>query len=143
MLDENTAKARLMKRELKNVEKMVIELVKLRYKKALEKIMSEETVPQENITEEEDKLFNEFLSLAASYQDFLNGILRGRLSRIEREAPNQLLVRFLQSVPAIIGSDMKTYGPFNPEEIATLPTENARILIKQGVAVEIEEDESS
>jgi len=33
---------------------------------------------------------------------------------------------------------MKTYGPFKPEDIATLPTENARILIKQGVALEVE-----
>ncbi len=33
---------------------------------------------------------------------------------------------------------MRAYGPFKPEDIATLPKENARTLIKQGVAVEVE-----
>jgi len=33
---------------------------------------------------------------------------------------------------------MKTYGPFKPEDIASLPEENARILIKQGAAMEVE-----
>jgi len=49
-----------------------------------------------------------------------------------------MVVRFVQEVPAIIGVDMKTYGPFKPEDIATLPAENAKILIKKGLAVEIE-----
>lgn len=49
-----------------------------------------------------------------------------------------MLVRFVQEIPAIIGSDMNTYGPYRAEDVATLPHENARILIKQGVAVEVE-----
>ncbi|MFB0514796.1 MAG: hypothetical protein ACETVQ_04380 [Candidatus Bathyarchaeia archaeon] len=49
-----------------------------------------------------------------------------------------MILRFIQEIPAIIGADMKTYGPFKPEDIASLPIENARILIKQGVAVEVE-----
>ena len=69
----------------------------------------------------------------------MKDILQGRLSRIEgEEKPKKMLVRFVQEIPAIVGSDMKTYGPFKPEDIATLPTENARILIKRGVAVEVE-----
>jgi DNA replication factor GINS len=47
-------------------------------------------------------------------------------------------VRFLKEVPAIIGADMKTYVPFKPEDIATLPVENAKALIKQEVAMEVE-----
>ena len=48
------------------------------------------------------------------------------------------VLRFVKEIPALMGSDMKTYGPFWPEDIATLPSENARILIKQGVAVEVD-----
>jgi DNA replication factor GINS len=55
-----------------------------------------------------------------------------------REKPKSVLVRFVQEIPAIIGSDMNTYGPFKAEDIATLPPENARILIKQGAAMEVE-----
>jgi DNA replication factor GINS len=49
-----------------------------------------------------------------------------------------VILRFLKEIPAIVGADMKTYGPFKPEDIASLPVENAKVLIKQGVAVEVE-----
>jgi DNA replication initiation complex subunit (GINS family) len=33
---------------------------------------------------------------------------------------------------------MKTYGPFKVEDIASLPTENAKVMIKQGLAEKVE-----
>jgi len=139
MLDEKTTKAKLMKRELKNVKNMSKELFQHRQDKVRKKALDGEIVPKEVLTEEEEKLYGEIFPLAESYQSYLKDILQGRLSRIEKEEkPKKMLVRFVQEIPAIVGSDMKTYGPFKPEDIATLPTENARILIKQGVAVEVE-----
>ena len=49
-----------------------------------------------------------------------------------------MVLRFIQEIPALVGSDLKTYGPFEPEDIATLPPENARVLIKQKIAVEVD-----
>jgi DNA replication initiation complex subunit (GINS family) len=37
-----------------------------------------------------------------------------------------------------MGADMKSYGPYAPEDVASLPELNARILIKQGLATLIE-----
>ena len=139
MLDKKTTKARLLKREFRNVKNMTEELIRLRYDKALKKSLARETVAREVLTEEEEKLYGEILPLTEAYQAFLRDILQGRLSHIEKEEkPKRILLRFVQEIPAIVGSDMKTYGPFEPEDIATLPSENARILIKQGVAVEVE-----
>ena len=138
MLDEKTIRAKLMQRELENAEKMIEELIRIRYEKALKQILAEKTMPKQVLSEEK-KLFQEFLSVADSYRTFLKDMLRGRLSSIERKEKVKLvLVRLLRSVPAIIGSDLKTYGPFKSEDIATLPTENANILIRQGAAVEVE-----
>jgi DNA replication factor GINS len=139
MLDEKTTKAKLMNREFENAKNMVKELVQLRRDKILTKVADRKTVPREVLTEEEEKLHGEIFPLAEAYQTFLKDILQGRLSSIEEEEkPKKMLVRFVQEIPAIVGSDMRTYGPFKPEDIATLPTENARILIKQGVAMEVE-----
>jgi DNA replication factor GINS len=44
----------------------------------------------------------------------------------------------LKEIPAIIGADMKTYGPFKTEDVASLPAENARILAKQNLAEKVE-----
>ncbi len=139
MLDEKTTRARLMERELKNVKRLVKDLIRLRYEKALRKTMTGKIVPTDVLTEEEETLHGKILPLVESYQALSKDILRGRMPRIEREEkPKKMILRFLREIPAIIGSDMKTYGPFKSEDIATLPIENARILIKQGVAVEVE-----
>lgn len=140
MLDKKTAKARLMERELENARKMVKELVELRCSKSVRETLTEKVVSRDALTKEEEKLHSELMPLAESYQKLLKNILRGKASRVKKkkEKPKQMLVRFLQAVPAIIGSDMKPYGPFKAEDVATLPTENGRILISQGAAVEVE-----
>jgi DNA replication initiation complex subunit (GINS family) len=48
------------------------------------------------------------------------------------------VVRFLQAVPAIMGIDMKSYGPFEPEDVASIPAENAENLIRRGIAKGVE-----
>jgi len=37
-----------------------------------------------------------------------------------------------------MGTDMKSYGPFLAEDVASLPVENAKVLVKQGLAVLVE-----
>jgi len=138
MLDEKTVKGKLLERERENVERMIEELIQFRYRKALGKAMAGKTVPKEILTKEEAKLHGEILPLAEAYEAFMEDVLRGHLSSMKRkEKSKKMLVRFLQEIPAIVGSDMKTYGPFESEDIATLPVENARALMKQGVVVEV------
>ena len=139
MLDRKTTKAKLLDCEFRNVKTMVGELFQIRYKKLREKVLARETVPRAASTEEEKKLCEEFLSLTEAYQAFAKNVLRGHLTKIERRAQQSMMVlRFVHEIPALVGSDMKTYGPFEPEDIATLPPENARILVKQEVAVQVD-----
>ena len=44
-------------------------------------------------------------------------------------------IRMLKDIPAVIGTDMNTYGPFFKDRVYAIPKENARLFIKQGVAV--------
>jgi len=50
------------------------------------------------------------------------------------------VVRFLQDIPEIVGVDLKIYGPYKKEDVGSLPKENAKALIMQGAAVQIEVD---
>ena len=43
-------------------------------------------------------------------------------------------IKFTHYVPKFLGREMEVYGPFEPEDIATLPTELAKILIIKGRA---------
>lgn len=139
MLDKKTTRARLMHREFENVKELVKELMKLRREKILRKTVIGKILSEDSLTNEEKSLYHEIAPLAESFQGFLKNIMRGQTIQVEgKEKLKKVLVRFIQEIPAIIGSDMNTYGPYRAEDIATLPPENARILIKQGVAVEIE-----
>jgi len=139
MLDEKTTKARLLIRESKSVQKMVKELITLRQRKAVKKVLAREIVHSEALTHEEERLLKEMTQSFESFQAITSEIMIGRLPQFEdKKTPRKRIVRFIKETPAIIGTDMKTYGPFKPEDVASLPKENARILVKQSVAAEIE-----
>jgi DNA replication initiation complex subunit (GINS family) len=118
---------------------MLRELVWLRYKKLLRIISENQKVPADLLAAEEAKLCTGFLSFAEAYQRFVDGLLRGQLSAVSTtKAHKRVALRFIKEVPAVIGADMKTYGPFLVEDVASVPVENAKILIKQGLAELVE-----
>ena len=141
MLDEKSTRARLLLQEAKNVKKLSEELIRLRYEKLIRRTMTGEQIAKEGLTIEEEKLYGEIATSAESYENFLKDVLSGNSSTVKteiKEKPKKRVLRFLREVPAIIGADMKPYGPFKPEDVASVPAENAKILVKQGLAVEIE-----
>jgi DNA replication factor GINS len=139
MLDKKTVKGRLIQKEEENVGNVVEDLVRTRYEKMMRKVAEGEIVPTATLAEEEEALYREAASQADSFQVFAKGILKGRLPKEKKTGPKDVMVvRILQEIPEIVGADMKTYGPFKPEDIVTLPKENAKTLIKQGAATEVE-----
>lgn len=64
-------------------------------------------------------------------------ILNGQTTELERvsDALKQkyVFVRFVQPYSAISGADLAAYGPFEPEDIAILPIENAKSLARNGI----------
>jgi len=139
MLDEKTIRGRLLVKEEENVRAMVEELILTRYEKMMRTVTKGLIVPTSALTEEEDNLYREATAQVDSLQDFIRSLLLGRQPKERRTRSQEaIVIRILQEIPEIIGADLKTYGPFKPEDIATLPRENARTLIKQGAAAEIE-----
>jgi len=48
-----------------------------------------------------------------------------------------IVVRFLQDIPAFVGIDGETHGPFQAEDVATIPEINARGLFKKDAIVAV------
>ena len=67
-------------------------------------------------------------------------LVKGRPKVLEsisaRIRSKQIVVRFLKPIEAFVGIDMNKYGPYEPEDVATLPFENARSIIDGGGAIE-------
>jgi DNA replication factor GINS len=154
-LDQKTIKINLLEHEAQNAELMLTEILELRYKKIIKIITKNQKIPLELLTVEEGKMAGKFATFSAEYQKFKEDLKQGQLATpspikvtIETDnkltatqtAPTQkrLTIRFTKNIPAIMGADMKSYGPFNAEDVASLPTLNAQILVKQGLAVLVE-----
>ncbi len=136
MLDKKTAKASLLKKEEQNVKRILKELIRVRFKKLAKKAGKGEKKLQGLLFFEEETL-SKLSSSLESYQVYVKEMLQGRDVKA-RSAGRFIALRFLKEVPEIVGLDMKVYGPFKAEDVAALPAENAKILVKQGLAVEIE-----
>lgn len=52
------------------------------------------------------------------------------------------LLRIISPIPKFIGLDLKTYGPFDNEEVANLPLKIAEVLINNNRAEEIKNESS-
>jgi DNA replication factor GINS len=57
---------------------------------------------------------------------------------VEPERTIMSVVRFLQDIPEIVGTDLRLYGPYRKEDVGSLPSQNAEALMKQGAAKMIE-----
>ena len=54
------------------------------------------------------------------------------------EKPQNIeFIRFIETVPKFVGSDLQVYGPFEKEDVANLPINVAALLIKNNRAEEI------
>ena len=141
-VDKKTLRASLLEHELRNTKYLIRSLIRTRYRKLKKTISENHKIPSESLTPEEEKICRNFLGFTEAYRAFAKGLLDEQTTKIEKELPEQprrrVALRFVKPIPAVMGSDMKTYGPFSPEDVASLPVENARILVKQGLAVMVE-----
>lgn len=139
MLDKKSLKATLLERETLHVKRMLQELVRLRYRKIVKLTTVSQKLPLESLAAEEAKIFEAFVPFTGTYQKFAKDILMGQIYKVDVEMQHKRVgLRFSKNMPAVIGADMKTYGPFMVEDVASLPIDNAKILVKQGLAELVE-----
>ncbi|MFB0543454.1 MAG: hypothetical protein ACETVR_01605 [Candidatus Bathyarchaeia archaeon] len=143
MMERGTTRSRISERERENVEKMIEDLFRLRLRKIVLAELSGKEVEAERLTMEERSFLFELKRALSEHQENLKSILRGRVPEVKakpRRRSDLKVIRILEHIPAIMGIDLKTYGPFKPEDVAAIPEENAENLIRRGLAVEVEEE---
>ena len=141
MIERGSMRGRIAERERENAERMLRELFQLRLRKIVVSEVDGAAMVATAMTPEEKRLNADLRRLLSHHSEGLKSVLLGRAPRVERGPPPRgglKVVRFVRAVPAIIGIDMKTYGPFEPEDVASIPEENAENLIRRGLAKEVE-----
>lgn len=150
ILDKKSVKMNLLLHESLNVERMLEELLVVRYRKIIKTVTKSQKLPIELLTVEETRMCEIFADFTKTYQKFSENLMQGQIAESIKVATKvetkpelvqlhkRSTIRFLKSIPAIMGADMKSYGPFVAEDVASLPPQNAQILVKQGLAVMVE-----
>lgn len=151
--DPETLTGSITKKEKRFVSQMITELTEARLRKIVTKELRGEPIDAQAMTPEEQRLHANLRQLLLSYRqraDVPELVIEAPATvRVPgpaeapkpsvpapREAPEgeMVVVRFLKPLPAIMGVDMKAYGPFDPEDVASIPRRNAVNLIRRGIA---------
>jgi len=133
--------SRITEKERDYAQRMLGELTRLRMNKIIKSELNGVVLAGKNLTREEQIFYSDLRRVLSSHEERLKSILMGHVPQIDtKPSPGVSLkvIRFLKAVPAIIGIDMKTYGPFQPEDVVAIPVENAENLIRRGIAKEVE-----
>ncbi len=100
-----------------------------------------EPLDYSRLTEEEKYVLDGQQEAADRLDEVIAATTKGRPKVLEaisvRIREKRVVVRFVKAQEQFIGVDMTKYGPFQQEDVATLPLENARSFIETGVAVQV------
>ena len=119
---------------------MATELAYLLIHLRLNKIYNsqEEDSQPDNILDEEKFILDSQEQQKDRIEMILSATTNGKSKFLESLILNhktkKIVVRFLKEVDEIVGVDLEKYGPFEVEDIATVPYENAQALIAKNVA---------
>ena len=123
-----------------NLINLITELVTLVFRIRVEKI-KDSSVNTNKLLNIEKFILTSEDETKEREEMILSGIINGKsklLESVGQKTKMQLVsVRILKEVEQMIGSDSENYGPFKPEDIATIPFENAQTLIAENLAVKI------
>ncbi|MGH9923820.1 MAG: hypothetical protein ACRD5J_03945 [Nitrososphaeraceae archaeon] len=108
----------------------------------LAKKKNELEIDYSNMTREEKFVLDGSVETEKRINMILSAIVTGRpvvLDKISNMLSHKRIpVRFIKPIDRFMGIDMVTYGPYIEEDIALLPSENARALTQNGFVEEIQ-----
>jgi DNA replication factor GINS len=147
MLDKTSLNGIVSEKEMEFIIQMLKELLQLRLGKIIFSELKGNTIKESRLTSDEKIFHAEFRNILENYNHKIKDILRGNikfedasvsLQKTKATSSKFRVIRFIKPLPAIMGVDMKKYGPFKKEDIASIPKENAENLIRRGFAKVVE-----
>ena len=120
---------------------MASELTSLLIHIRLEKISNSNDYDVGHLLDEEKYILDSQDEQNERIEMILSATINGKSKFLESLAENhkikKVVIRFLSEVDEIVGADLEKYGPFQAEDIATIPYENAQALIAKNIATKI------
>ncbi len=126
---------RLIATQARMIESMVRQLLKIRTRKAMQQSALLQLLPEERYVCSAEQKFQK------RFETLVQAVSSGQPSFVEfahhSESQRSVTVRFVKHVSELVGLDMRRYGPFEADDVASIPAASADILIAGGEAVEV------
>jgi len=126
---------RLIARQTEMIESMTRQLLRLRARKAAVGNAFLQLLPEERY------VCLSQLNFERRFDVFIEALSAGRPAYVEfthrSESSRSMTIRFVRRTKELVGADLKRYGPFEENDVASLPAASAAILIEGGDAVEV------
>jgi len=143
--ENNGTTEKISKEISSNLIKLVVKLTTLifvlRCKKIFDSSKSQNMFEYSNLTDEEKYVFFGNREREQRINIVLKMLLEGKSKTLEKIVSsinqNFVIIRFLDSMEQFVGVNMNKYGPYQRDDVAILPFENARSIIENNKAVEI------
>jgi DNA replication initiation complex subunit (GINS family) len=124
---------RLISKQIELIEGMIRAMVQARARIATSTNSLQQLLLEERYVCEPSALFEKRLGA------FVKSVSSGQPSFLELaqryELGRSVAVRLLKPVTEVVGPDLRRYGPFEPNDLASVPLANADILVANGEAV--------
>jgi hypothetical protein len=138
--------------QLSNVKKILKELYEKRERKIVDIALNisktqSNTIPTSAVLAEERNLCTQLVQvLNRARSNVLMSVLGLRLPVVIKEEKNKspvayILIRFSHAVPKFLGTDLSTFGPFEENDVASIPRELGQVIINKKRGKEIQEAE--
>ena len=136
--------------QLANIRRILKEIYERREKKIITMALNKSRTGSNIIDTSamlpvEKKFFDNLVDVLNKARDeMLFAIFRKNLQQnVQQQEPKppkkkMKLIRFIKAVPKFVGKELEVYGPFEEEDIASLPAEIADVIISKGRAEEID-----
>lgn len=151
--------------QLVNIKKLIKDLYERREKKIMEMAVNKSRTGSDiintgNLLEVERNMFDILVDFLNKFrQGIVNNIIAAKEPKISIDAAKEdsaelgkepeaaekeeqketKMIRFLHPVPQFVDKDLQVLGPFEEEDMSSLPAEIADVLIKKGRAEEMRE----
>jgi DNA replication initiation complex subunit (GINS family) len=126
---EEMAKEKGDKWELQTAKQRFGGVMELRERKIMNLTLSfvRTGAAPENMLPEENELFESIVKRIKDFHERRDNAMSGKRQAFKT-------IAFLQEIPQFVGIDLGCYGPYAQGDIATVPEENAKVLVEKGAA---------
>ena len=119
---------KLSEREIKNVERLLEDIFNRRETKMLNHalITVRTDIPAQNLIKEEEEFFESAVNMLRTQRERVLNLLFKK-TKLKQDFEK---IEFKDDVEEFVGVDLNKYGPFKKGDVAEIPKDNVKLLIK-------------